>query len=78
MSKTVPFKERMKVDPDREREKAAYELGMKAGYSDGIGVRTDALLYVLNRINTPFVSRSRVIYLATEAVRVGNEQEVSV
>ena len=51
----------------REREKAAYQLGMREGYKDGNLDKSDALRYVINKINTPFVSRAHVLDLCVEA-----------
>ena len=50
-------------------ESLGYERGRNAGYEEGLAKRVDAMLYLLDRVNTPFVSRARLIALAREAVR---------
>ena len=49
-------------------EAEAYEKGMQAGYADGLKVRIDAVRWMLDRVNQPFVSRRRLLDLAKEAI----------
>ena len=67
------FQERMKMPPTEidmhKVEALAYERGEKSGYQEGLKVRIDTMLNVLNKVRTPFISRAHLLDLAKQAVQ---------